>query len=557
MCANIQAVNELSEIVRTSFGPNGRNKMVIQPPREALCHLGRRHHHSRARRGAYPPQSCSSWPASSRRPRWATPPTSCSSLPASCSRRQSYLITMGLHPSEISRATRSRATVSRRTRAAFRRHAFHASTPRASHSRSSRVWRPSSTATRTFCTARRRGRLMVLPLNARTVWPISAWTTCACRQDHGRQPVAVQGGARHGLRPRARGRDQEGQGCQVGVYTCGMDITQTETKGTVLLNNADELSSFARGEEQQLEKYFKEIADSGVTVVVTQSQVGELAQHYLNRFGISSSRSSPNSSCVVSVVCWVPHPWHDWELLCPKKRDGSIRSRPPRSVAIASPCSSRRTVSQAVKPSPRCAPLYCAVPPRTSRRCRACDRRRRECDQVPHARSTPGAGAGATELELAKRIVDLGEKTPGLNQHSIKKFGEALEVIKNARRERRSGRNRNRLAPLRQARRLRWCRRRRRHRERDRRHRATTANPGLGRPRRKSPGRFDTPPALPSRSSPSTRSSCQTRRHQGSKATQTGTTTSRPQPPHLYHCSTMRQKILSICPRCALRNAFC
>jgi T-complex protein 1 subunit theta len=26
---NIQAVNELSEIVRTSFGPNGRNKMVI------------------------------------------------------------------------------------------------------------------------------------------------------------------------------------------------------------------------------------------------------------------------------------------------------------------------------------------------------------------------------------------------------------------------------------------------------------------------------------------------------------------------------------------------
>ncbi|KAI3488848.1 hypothetical protein L1887_47047 [Cichorium endivia] len=148
------------------------------------------------------------------------------------------------------------------------------------------------------------------------------------------------------------GREPEGvikkaKAAKVGVYTCGMDITQTETKGTVLLNNADELSSFARGEEQQLEKYFKEIADSGVTVVVTQSQVGELAQHYLNRLASSSSRSSPNSSCVVSVVCWVPHPWHDWELLCPKKRDGSIRSRPPRLVAIASPCSSRRTVSPA------------------------------------------------------------------------------------------------------------------------------------------------------------------------------------------------------------------
>ena len=31
---NIQAVNELSDIVRTSFGPNGRNKMVVN-------HLGR------------------------------------------------------------------------------------------------------------------------------------------------------------------------------------------------------------------------------------------------------------------------------------------------------------------------------------------------------------------------------------------------------------------------------------------------------------------------------------------------------------------------------------
>lgn len=38
-------------------------------------------------------------------------------------------------------------------------------------------------------------------------------------------------------------------------------------------------------------------------------------------------------------------------------------------------------------------------------------------------------GAGATEIELASRILEYGEKTPGLSQHSIKKFSEALEVI--------------------------------------------------------------------------------------------------------------------------------
>jgi len=38
-------------------------------------------------------------------------------------------------------------------------------------------------------------------------------------------------------------------------------------------------------------------------------------------------------------------------------------------------------------------------------------------------------GAGATEIELAKRITTLGESTPGLEQYAIKKFAEALEVV--------------------------------------------------------------------------------------------------------------------------------
>jgi T-complex protein 1 subunit theta len=38
-------------------------------------------------------------------------------------------------------------------------------------------------------------------------------------------------------------------------------------------------------------------------------------------------------------------------------------------------------------------------------------------------------GAGATEMELLKRVLAQGEKTPGLLQHSIKKYAEAFEVI--------------------------------------------------------------------------------------------------------------------------------
>lgn len=38
-------------------------------------------------------------------------------------------------------------------------------------------------------------------------------------------------------------------------------------------------------------------------------------------------------------------------------------------------------------------------------------------------------GAGATEIQLSKRIQQLGDRTPGLNQHAIKAFAEALLVV--------------------------------------------------------------------------------------------------------------------------------
>ncbi|KAI7048472.1 T-complex protein 1, partial [Hortaea werneckii] len=73
---------------------------------------------------------------------------------------------------------------------------------------------------------------------------------------------------------------------KVGVFSCPIDISQTETKGTVLMKNAKELLDFTKGEEQQMENAIKELHDSGMRVVVAGAGVGELAMHYLNRYGI-------------------------------------------------------------------------------------------------------------------------------------------------------------------------------------------------------------------------------------------------------------------------------
>ncbi|KAJ6163597.1 hypothetical protein N7497_003576 [Penicillium chrysogenum] len=73
---------------------------------------------------------------------------------------------------------------------------------------------------------------------------------------------------------------------KVGVFSCPIDISQTETKGTVLLKNAQEMMDFTSGEEDRLEIAIKELYDSGLRVVVAGSTVGDLAMHYLNRFNI-------------------------------------------------------------------------------------------------------------------------------------------------------------------------------------------------------------------------------------------------------------------------------
>ncbi|CAJ0757790.1 6136_t:CDS:2, partial [Entrophospora sp. SA101] len=55
------------------------------------------------------------------------------------------------------------------------------------------------------------------------------------------------------------GREPEGivrkvNNGKIAVFTCPLDLTQTETKGTVLIHNAKEMLNFTKGEEHHMEK---------------------------------------------------------------------------------------------------------------------------------------------------------------------------------------------------------------------------------------------------------------------------------------------------------------
>lgn len=77
---------------------------------------------------------------------------------------------------------------------------------------------------------------------------------------------------------------------RVAVFACPFDLTQTETKGTVLMNNAEDLLSFAKTEETEVEKQVKELADRRVNVVVAAGKFGDIYIHYLNKYNIMGVR---------------------------------------------------------------------------------------------------------------------------------------------------------------------------------------------------------------------------------------------------------------------------
>lgn len=77
---------------------------------------------------------------------------------------------------------------------------------------------------------------------------------------------------------------------KVVLYSCPVDVMQTETKGTVLIKTAKELTDFSRGEENLLEQQIKAIADTGAKVVVAGAKFGDLALHFCNKYGLMAVR---------------------------------------------------------------------------------------------------------------------------------------------------------------------------------------------------------------------------------------------------------------------------
>lgn len=209
---------------------------------------------------------------------------------------------------------------------------------------------------------------------------------------------------------------------KVALYSCPVDIMQTETKGTVLIKSADELMNFSRGEENLLELQIKAIAESGAKVVVSGGKFGDMALHYVNKYGMMAVRLNSK---------------FDLRRLC-KTVNGTILPRltPPTKEELGFcdvVCVEERgdvplVVFKLNGKESRLATIV--IRGATDNYMDDIERAINDGVNTFKALTRDGRlvpGAGATEMELAFQLANFANTLPGLEQYAVRKFATALE----------------------------------------------------------------------------------------------------------------------------------
>ncbi|KAI0785759.1 T-complex protein 1 [Abortiporus biennis] len=431
---NIQAVAELSDLVRTSFGPNGRNKLLIN-------HLGKLFVTSDAAtiireiEVVHPAAKLLVMASQAQEAEMGDATNTVLILAGELLKKAEPLLIMGLHPSEIIKGyelanIKGLAELEKLSTMSL-------PSPMTLTSLSDAL-KPAIASKQygyedTLAALVAEAALTVMPANPKNF-----------NVDNVRV-VKIMGGSLDSSRVvngMVFGREAEGmikhvKRAKVAVYTCGIDTAQTETKGTVLIKSAEEMLNFTTGEEKHLEKIFQEIADSGVKVIIAGSTVGELALHYLNRMNIAVLKVL--SKFDLRRLCRVVNATPLARLGAPTPEEaGQVDVFETIEIGGDRVTVLRQLVDgdEGFDPTDSAAEKTrtATIVLRGATQNHLDDLERAVDDGVnvikallKDARLVPGAGA--TELELSKRVGAYGAGLKGLSQHAVKKWAEALEVI--------------------------------------------------------------------------------------------------------------------------------
>lgn len=149
------------------------------------------------------------------------------------------------------------------------------------------------------------------------------------------------------------------KGAKIALFNCPIEAGQGETKGTVLLKNAQELLGYTKSEEANMEHFIASVKDAGVNVVVAGGNVSEVALHFFEKYQIMvikilskfELRRIAHATGASMLVRYVRPTSSARTPLVLKKSATATRSRSRRSPVRRSPFCARTRTSAASPPS--------------------------------------------------------------------------------------------------------------------------------------------------------------------------------------------------------------
>uniref|UniRef100_A0A0E0P2S0 CCT-theta n=1 Tax=Oryza rufipogon TaxID=4529 RepID=A0A0E0P2S0_ORYRU len=420
---NIDACRELSAITRTSLGPNGMNKMVInhldklfvtndaativnelevQHPAAKILVLAGRAQQEEIGDGA----------------------NLTISFAGELLEKAEELIRMGLHPSEIiigyTKAINKTVEI------------LEDLVEKGSENMDVRNKEEVVLRMRSAVASKQFGQEDILcPLVADACMQVCPKNPANFNVDNVRVAKLLGGGLRNSsvvrgmvLKNDAVGSIKRVEKAKIAVFAGGVDTSATETKGTVLIHSAEQLENYAKTEEAKVEELIKAVADSGAKVIVSGAAVGDMALHFCERYKLMVLRISSK-----------------FELRRFCRTTGSIAllklSRPNAdelgyadSVSVEEIGGARVTVVKNEEGGNSVATVVL----RGSTDSILDDLERAVDDGVNTYKSMCRdsriiPGAAATEIELARRLKEFSLKETGLDQYAIAKFAESFEMV--------------------------------------------------------------------------------------------------------------------------------
>ncbi|MDH5199907.1 MAG: thermosome subunit beta [Candidatus Bathyarchaeota archaeon] len=210
---------------------------------------------------------------------------------------------------------------------------------------------------------------------------------------------------------------------RIGLLNASMEIEKTEFDSKIHIESPDEIQAYLDQEEQMLRDMVKKVKDAGVNVLFCQKGIDDMVQHFLAREGILAARRLKKSDMealakatgakIVTSVDDLSKGDAGYAATVEERKIGDEKMlfvegcRNPKAVSILVRGGTERIVDEADRS------LHDALSVVR--------------DVVREPKIV--AGGGAPEIEVARRLRRYAEGLSGRERLAVSAFAEALEVV--------------------------------------------------------------------------------------------------------------------------------